>query len=180
MSGRQRATMSRDGRFDAFDLSARGAVLEGVVDAGSLPRMADSVADEGGTSRVGWTITGTADAMGRPALEIGLNGVVPLECQRCLREYDGPVAQVTLLLLARDERELARLDAEDEHEVVLAAAPLDALELVEDELLLTLPFAPRCGRPECVGAAGGADAADEGSSAFGALATLRPTLKSGN
>ena len=52
-----------------------------------------------------------------------------------------PVAQRTLLLLARDERELARLDAEDhEHEVVLADAPLDPLTLVEDELLLTLPL----------------------------------------
>ena len=32
--------------------------------------------------------------------------------------------------------------------MVLAAAPLDAATLVEDELLLTLPFAPRCERAD--------------------------------
>ena len=78
-----------------------------------------------------------------------LDGEVPLECQRCLRTFTWPVAQATVLLLARDERELARLDADDAHEVILAAAPLVAMTLVEDELLLTLPFAPHCDRPDC-------------------------------
>ncbi len=64
-----------------------------------------------------------------------------------------------MVLLARDERELARLDEEDEHEVVLAASPLDAATLVEDELLLTLPFVPRCERAECARAARGGSVA---------------------
>ena len=179
MSGRQGAAVSRDGTFDAFDLCARRAALEGIVDATTLPRMADGVAEEGGPARVAWRIEGTADALGRPALEIGLDGIVPLECQRCLAPFEGPVAQRTLLLLARDERELARLDGEAEYEVVLASVPLDALELVEDELLLTLPFAPRCERPECVGAATAPGAAEERTSAFGALAGLKPAPKTG-
>ncbi len=37
----------------------------------------------------------------------------------------------------------SHLDEVSEHEVVLANAPLDPVALVEDELLLTLPFAPR-------------------------------------
>ena len=56
------------------------------------------------------------------------------------------------MLLARNERELAVLDESDDvHEVILAAAPLDAQTLIEDEVLLALPFAPRCERPECAG-----------------------------
>ncbi|HEX4883906.1 MAG TPA: YceD family protein, partial [Casimicrobiaceae bacterium] len=64
-------------------------------------------------------------------------------CQRCLAPVDVPVGQATLLLLARDEADLVRLDEASEHEVVAAREPLDPLVLVEDELLLTLPFAPR-------------------------------------
>ena len=75
-------------------------------------------------------------------------------------------------LLAKDERELARLDEDDEHEVVLASAPLDPRVLVEDELLLTLPFAPRCERPECAGAAPMEATAKQ--TAFGALAGWKP------
>ena len=85
------------------------------------------------------------------------DGSVPLECQRCLQPFAWPVAQRTTLLLARDERELARLDdGDDEHEVILAEAPLERVTLIEDEVLLALPFAPRCER---AGVRGTADAA---------------------
>ena len=141
------------GSFDAYKLVAQRLGLEGVVDAVGLPRVADQLAE--GAADVAWRISGTTDALGRPALEVSLDGAVMLECQRCLRPFAWPVAQRTLLLLARDEREQARLDADDQHEVVAAAAPLEARALVEDELLLTLPFAPHCERGDCVTPASG-------------------------
>jgi uncharacterized protein len=139
-----------DGRFDGRGVAARRAELSGRVEAATLDRVAELLAADGGDSWVDWRITGSADAGGRPALEVSLRGAVPLTCQRCLRAFRWPVEQTTLLLLARDERELARLDGEDhEHEVILAAKPLEAVELVEDELLLTLPFVPRCPEAGC-------------------------------
>jgi uncharacterized protein len=144
-------------RFDGFGVVARQAEIAGRVDAATLTRVADLLAAGSGSSDIGYKITGSADASGRPALQVALSGEVALTCQRCLQQFQWPVAQTTLLLLARDERELARLDEEDhEHEVILAAQPLDPVELVEDELLLTLPFVPRCpesGCPAVVGAA---------------------------
>jgi len=176
MAGRQETAGRRSGSFDAFDLARRHASLAGTANAASLPRAADRLAQESGAAAVAWRITGIADALGRPALEISLEGVVRLVCQRCLRPFSWPVAQRTLLLLARDERELAILDAEDEHEVVPAAVPLDAATLAEDELLLTLPFAPRCARAACGATAmsAGEDAdAPAVVSAFAALAELK-------
>jgi uncharacterized protein len=183
MTGRQMAPLRRDGSVDAFEMAARGLDVAGTVKAADLPRIADQLApavaegsDEGGT--IEWRIAGVVDARGRAALEVGLDGAVSLECQRCLRAFSWPVAQRTLVLLARDEREQAILDEGDEHEVVVAAAPLDARELVEDELLLTLPFAPHCGQGDCVTAGlpdesdGGAKAA-AGKSPFAALAALK-------
>jgi DUF177 domain-containing protein len=58
------------------------------------------------------------------------------------------VDQSTELLLARTQSELTRLDVE-EIEVVLAMERLDALTLVEDELLLSLPFSPRHEDGQC-------------------------------
>lgn len=175
MAGRHESAGRRGGSFDAFDLALRGASLAGVLDEASLPRAADRLAPDGGRAEVSWRVTGKTDALGRPALEIGLDGAVPLVCQRCLRAFTWPVTQRTLVLLARNERELAALDAEDEHEVVLAAAPLDPVALAEDELLLTLPFAPRCERAECVGTgfAAGEAASVAPPKAFAALAALK-------
>ena len=134
-------TRRDDQRFDAFKLARLQGELHGCVEPGSLERLEDRVGD--GEGRVDWTIRGGADAQGRPAITVSLDGKVPLECQRCLGLLEQPVHQSTTLLLARDDGDLLKLDQASEHEVVVASGPLDPVALVEDELLLTLPFAPR-------------------------------------
>jgi uncharacterized protein len=128
-------------RFDAFKLVARGGELSGTIDPVILPRVGDQVAAEGGS--VAWRIRGGDDGQGRPALTVTVEGDVPVTCQRCLGAMRQPVSQETVLLLARDEAEVVRLDGASEYEVILASAPIEALAVVEDELLLSLPFAPR-------------------------------------
>jgi uncharacterized protein len=182
MGGRQGKAQRREGSFDAFDLVRRRASVAGRFDAASLPRAADQLARESGGAEIAWRISGIVDPSGRPALEVRVDGTVPLVCQRCLQPFGWPVAQQTTVLLARDERELETLDAEDEHEVILAATPVDAATLAEDELLLTLPFVPRCERVECVQSplAGAHDpSARAPAQAFAALAAIKPGAKKG-
>lgn len=139
----------QDHRFDAFRLSAAHAEIGGSLSPEALERVEDRLYDgadenqEAGGGRLEWSIRGAADEQGRPALTVSIVGSVPLQCQRCLGRLDLPVSQSTTVLLARNDAELVQLDDASEHEVVLANAPLDAVALVEDELLLTLPFAPR-------------------------------------
>lgn len=140
-------------RLDAFRLAATGGEVRGEVDPATLERLAERVAGPGGS--LAWRVRGTADEEGRPALAVEVTGRVPLTCQRCLGVLHAEVDQSTLLLLARDEAEFVRLDEASGHEVVDARAPLDAAVLVEDELLLTLPFAPRH-EDGCAAPAGGA------------------------
>jgi uncharacterized protein len=151
----------RPTRFDALKLSASGESLAGVVDAAELPRLADRLAADAGAARIEWHLVGGSDGQRRPVLTLTLAGTVPLVCQRCLQPFVAVVDQSTELLLARSEAELARLDG-DEVEVVLATERLDPLSLVEDELLLSLPFSPRHGEGQCE-AAGSAVAVDDGS-----------------
>lgn len=152
MARRQEGSARREARFDAFELVAREGVVEGDVEPIDLPRIEDRLADDAPASGsvLHYRIAGSKDAAGRPALALGVNGNIALACQRCLQPFAFGVDQDTLVLLARDEDELAFLDDNDEHEVVLASQPLDAHDLVEDELLLSLPFVPRCERPDCV------------------------------
>lgn len=135
-------------KLDAFRLAREHGVLEGSIDAHRLSRVADVLAD--GPADVTWRIEGSADTAGRPALAIEIIGSVQLTCQRCLDDFAWPVAQRTEVLLAHDEGELAALDAESSAEVVLAEAPVAPLTLVEDELLLALPFAPMHAEGVCV------------------------------
>ncbi len=126
--------------FDAWRLARERGVLEGSLDVGADERLADRVA--GSDARVDWSIAGTTDGAGRPALAVSVTGTVPVECQRCLAPFGFEVAQRTVMLLAKSEADADALDAGSDAEVLVADRPLDPLELVEDELLLTLPFAP--------------------------------------
>ena len=174
MTGRHGSGMRSEGHFDAFDLAARGARIDGRLDLPSRPRLEDRLAP--GPATITYRIVGTVDALGRPALMIELDGTVPLTCQRCLEAFALPVRQRTLLLLARDEAELASLDEDDEHEVLLAAGALDPLALAEDELLLTLPYAPRHADGTCPAGDAVAGSSEESTSVhtpFGSLAALK-------
>jgi uncharacterized protein len=159
------------GRFDALELARKGGNIAGELDSATLPRLADRlVPDQASRSRISWRIEGGHDALGRPALTLTLDGTVFLVCQRCLNPFAVPVVQETMLLLAADEAELALLD-DAEAEVVLANAPVDPVALVEDELLLSLPFSPR--HEECASAGAAPSAAHAAQSPFAELARLK-------
>ena len=128
------------GAFDAFRLARERGSLRGDFDAAASDRLYDWLAP--GDAPIAWSISGTTDALGRLAIAIELEGTVPLECQRCLAPMTWPVRQRTVALLAKSEAEGDALDADSDEEVLVAAQPLDALALVEDELLLSLPYAP--------------------------------------
>ena len=166
------------GRFDAFDLAARGERLAGEVDVARRSRIVDRLAPMRASAPIVWQIVGGHDALARPLLTVTTEGSLPLECQRCLQPFDWALAQRSELLLARDESELEALDAGDT-EVLMAAGPLDAMTVVEDEILLALPFAPRHAEGSCAASpelsAGSADAktAPGMTSPFARLAALK-------
>ena len=178
MTVKRSAGSTGKGRFDALDLATRGEALAGEVDVSRRPRVADRLAPKTIPASVSWQIAGARDALDRPMLVVTVEGSLPLVCQRCLQPFDARIAQRSELLLARDDAELERLDAE-ESEVLPAAVPLDAMTLVEDEILLWLPFAPRHPEGQCPADVAAASASDRAepvqamTSPFARLAALR-------
>jgi DUF177 domain-containing protein len=148
------------GRFDAFRLATRSEVMAGEIDLSGRSRVVDRIAPVAVPMSIEWRIEGGRDDLERPMLTLTLHGSVTLVCQRCLQSFAAAIDRRSELLLAHDESELARLDAE-EREVVLASAPLDARTLVEDEVLLSLPFAPMHPEGRCP-----AESADAGSASM--------------
>ena len=75
--------MAGGGSIDAFRLARKQAEVAGTLDLRAASRIADRLAGDAPAS-VRWRIAGVADGAGRPALEVTLDGTVPLQCQRCL------------------------------------------------------------------------------------------------
>ncbi len=123
----------------------RGESASGEVSLEQLPRLTDYVPDDFATAEtapLAWSMRGVRDSMGHRALEITVRGVVPVVCQRCLTPLLWPVDQQATVLIAKSQKELIELDETSDLEVVLCERGIDVQTLVEDELLLSLPFAP--------------------------------------
>jgi uncharacterized protein len=139
-------------RADVYRLARSGGEVAGEIDARTLARLA-AVLDGDQPSVIRYVVRGAKDEHGRPALDVSVIGEVHVACQRCLAPMPMPLEHETLLVVASSEAEAAVWDR-DEHEVAIADHPVPVTELVEDEVLLALPYAPRHPEGECAAEAG--------------------------
>jgi DUF177 domain-containing protein len=145
-------TASRHGqslnRMRARQFAADRQVLTGTTRLADWPRAAEVVLDS--AAEITYRVEGGADRQGRPRLLLELTGSVAVTCQRCLYPMEWKLSGQTSVLLAASQRELDAWDGEvEDAEVVLAVEPLNLNDLLEDEFLLGLPFAPMCQDPGC-------------------------------
>lgn len=133
--------------IDSLDFARRGGELSGEVPMAELPRMADILADSAG--KVSYVLQGFTGKDGKPQLELVLDGMCNLRCQRCLNALPYPIKLVSKLRLV-SEGETESTDIEDDEvDNIPAEKRLDVLALLEEELLLSLPIAPKHGSGEC-------------------------------
>ena len=101
----------------------------------------------GGESPVTWSATGELRNPGHVHPEVWLHlkadAVLSLTCQRCLGPVDVAVAVDRSFRFVPDEDTAAAQDDESEEDVLALSRSFDLVELVEDELLMELPLAPR-------------------------------------
>ena len=133
--------MSAQAVIDSLEFARTGQSLRGSLAVPALRRLRESLADEAGA--VEFVVTGARDARRRPVLTLEISGVLHLQCQRCLGPLEFSLRLRNTLLLA-DAAEVAasKLDEEDA-EWIEASGELDVASLVEDEIILGLPYAPR-------------------------------------
>lgn len=136
--------------IDSLDFAANGKQIDAQVPVGELPRLLDLLDNPQGMLH--YTLQGGLDSLGRPVLDVSIDGSCQLRCQRCLSGLDYPIRHEARLLLC-DQASLDVLepqgfmvghpDEEEDFDGILADAHLDVLALLEDEILLTLPIAPK-------------------------------------
>ena len=103
-------------------------------------------------------------------LQVKVSGSLPLACQRCLDAIPFDLHVDNLLELLQEGAEMSQDELEDDtRDFLPVAGKLDVTELVEDEILLVLPVAPR---HERWGLPGAADAGER-INPFAQLAGLK-------
>jgi len=121
---------------NAKELAGRAAAIERSLELGQLSRVAESGGLKG--TRVQARLRfGFFD--GRTTVEIALEGVVVLECQRCLRPCECSLSETEqVVVVATDTDEVAG----GYEPFVGDAESLSLTALIEEQVLLALPLVP--------------------------------------
>jgi uncharacterized protein len=134
--------MSYQPVIDGLEFASAGAAQQGVWPLRDFPRLRDVLASDAG--EVAYEIKGVRDERGRPSLQVKARGTLQVRCQRCLEAMPLEVNTGTTLVLAATLAEIhadpVDVQAPDR---VLAGKEMPVRDLVEDELILAVPYAPR-------------------------------------
>ena len=116
--------------------------LQGELPIVGLTRVLDILADSAGC--LSYLLEGRVGASSRPQLLLQLDGMLSVCCQRCLEGINYPVKVRSVLEFVDDEDDLTQEEVEDDSKDFLPAqSEIDVVALIEDEIILSLPSAPR-------------------------------------
>jgi len=160
--------MSAQAVIDSLEFAHTGQRMQGEVKVAQLTRLADSLYDAGGDLR--FSLAGGDDAERRPRLSVTVEGEINLRCQRCLGSLVYPVAVESSLLVLTGKAggETAEMDDLDG---IPADPHTEVRALIEDEVLLAIPIAPRHPEGQCSAAV--KTTKNRAASPFAALAKLK-------
>jgi len=153
--------------IDGLEFARSRSRLGGDWPIADFPRLQGTV--QSGTV-LRYELEGVPEEQGRPALRLRVTGTLQLVCPRCLGALEHPLRVDALLLLFDSESDIeaVSLDAEVPDSIV-ATKEMAVRDLIEEEVLLAIPYAPRH-----EGCKSGTDAA--GASGARPFADLRSLL----
>ena len=152
--------MSNELVIDSISFAKKSESLQGKIAVASFERLRESLAPSQG--EIEFYLQGTLDSRHRPSLKLAITGKVQLTCQRCLADLPYKLELVSRIVLVVNETDLPDLDEEDpDVDVVVASGKMNIQNLLEDEIILALPLAPKHDF-DCVEIKNDDDATDSG------------------
>lgn len=143
--------MKREFDPDRLDLPGFAEASATLVGHDPLTRYRRLMAEAAGPSvelaTVDWQALGQLragpGATQAPWLHLTADALFPMVCQRCLAPVEVPVDVDRSFRFAPDEATAAAEDESADEDVLVVSSDFDLRGLVEDELLMALPVAPR-------------------------------------
>jgi uncharacterized protein len=134
-------------RQNAAQFARQGYSIAGAIPVALLERSSDGDLKIG---EISGSVRGIEKSVSaRPGFVVTARGSVGLTCQTCGTEFDLPVDSSSIIHVAHDAAELASWE-DEAFECIEGNEKTSALDLVEDELLLAVPYIPRCKKCEAL------------------------------
>ncbi|WP_218118025.1 DUF177 domain-containing protein [Pelistega sp. MC2] len=135
--------------IDLMDLVRLGHEVHQQNPLSRFLRLTEDLPEQTDENQVSWSIKGHQKPHGPALVKLSITANPRLQCQRCMKLFNYDVASEVELQVVTSERafnadvsESGEID-NDAYEKILANKPVDMLALVEDELILSLPYIPK-------------------------------------
>lgn len=137
-------------RINPFLLTAQDTYLQGAVPIALMPRLQEALISYEGEAKI--LLAFTRDDRSLDIVTGEVCALLEMQCQRCLRSVEKAIKRHFRLAIVRDDAEALRLQTE--HEILeVQDETVFTRDLVEDELILSLPLVPTHDDPQACDAA---------------------------
>jgi uncharacterized protein len=136
-------------RADLFKLAHQGARISSHVDVARLKRFADALAGDSGVIAI--ELQFGVDEQGIRFASGNLATDVKVLCQRCLQPMDLHVSSAVSIGLVRDDEQARHLPKRYDPVVVGDDEETELTDIIEDDLLLSLPLVSYHEQDQCSG-----------------------------
>lgn len=140
--------------INSLDFSRKSQEFHDIIPLLRFSRLGEYLADTDGSLEI--TLNGRVDKSGKPTLHLEVHGALKLTCQRCLDSFEYPLDVAADFVIVTSEDAIPSPDSDeydDEVDYLVAETHMPVIDLVEDEILLALPLAPKHAEEAC-GSAG--------------------------
>ena len=136
--------------INSLDFVRKAQEFHDIIPLLRFSRLGEILADTNGTLEI--ALSGRTDESGKPMLHLEAQGVLKLICQRCLDSFEYPLDVAADFVIVTSEDAIPSPDSDeydDEVDYLVAETQMPVIDLVEDEILLTLPLAPKHSDEKC-------------------------------
>lgn len=129
--------------INSIEFARKSLEIHDIIPVFEMTRVQDMLFSQ--ESVLSWRLVGLLDDDNKPMLNLQVNGTVNLICGRCLESFAFDLNIDSLFVILADESLLPseQDDIEDEVDYLVADPQMQVSQLIEDEVLLALPYAPK-------------------------------------
>jgi uncharacterized protein len=129
--------------INSIEFARKSLEIHDIIPVFEMTRVQDMLFSQ--EDVLSWRLVGLVDDNNKPMLNLQVNGTVNLICGRCLESFVFDLNIDSLFVVLADESLLPseQDDIEDEVDYLVADPRMQVSQLIEDEVLLALPYAPK-------------------------------------
>lgn len=137
--------------INAFDFAKQSLEIHGKIPLLCIPEFEKTLyVAPSDDEFIAYSLKGESDISGRLGVRLHVNCEMQLTCQRCLEPLVYALATSHWFELVSAEEDIPEEDADDEKDYLVASNELDVEALVREEVLLSIPLAPKHPNGVCI------------------------------